>query len=89
MSSVKNQDSNSILLGPPNQSTQIVLIDAESQRMRLLHEVLKVRGYPTRLFYNTDEALAHLSNSDILLLDATVATQTKASGFIGVVPHLP
>ena len=82
MSSVKNQDFNSILSGPTHQSSQIVLIDAESQRMRPLHEALKVRGYPTRLFYNTDEALAHLSNSDILLLDATVATQPKASGFL-------
>ncbi|HXV42452.1 MAG TPA: GAF domain-containing protein [Anaerolineae bacterium] len=80
MSNLKGQDSSSIAPAPA--STQIVLIDAEAQRMRPLHEALKVRGYSTRLFYNTDEALAHLSETDILLVDATVASQPRAGGFI-------
>jgi signal transduction histidine kinase len=80
MVNLKVQDFSSI--GPAPASTQIVLIDAEAQRMRPLHEALKVRGYSTRLFYNTDEALAHLSETDILLVDATIASQPRASGFI-------
>lgn len=60
----------------------IILIDTEAQRLRPVHEVLKLRGYSTRLFYNMDEALAHLSKADILLVDASLVDQPKASGFI-------
>jgi signal transduction histidine kinase len=59
-------------------STQIVLIDTEQQRLRPLHETLKARGYRTRLFYNPDEALAHLTQTDILCIDAAIAKHPKA-----------
>ncbi len=78
----KKRYSNSIVPRFVAKTTQIVLIDTEQQRLRPLHEGLKARGYRTRLFYNLDEALAHLSNTDILLIDFTAAKQPKASGLL-------
>jgi hypothetical protein len=78
----KKHDSNSIISGFVAKTTQIVLIDTEQQRLRPLHEALKARGYRTRLFYNLDEALAHLTHTDILLIDFTAAKQPKASGLL-------
>ncbi len=81
VSSVNQQDFPLIAPGQAEQSSQIILIDSDKQRLRPLHEALKLRGYPVRLFYNTDEALAHLSKTDILLLDAAVMTRFKAGEF--------
>lgn len=80
-SSVTKQDFPFIAPGQAEQSSQIILIDSDKQRLRPLHEALKLRGYPVRLFYNTDEALAHLSKTDILLVDAAVVTRPKAGEF--------
>lgn len=77
---VSKQNFPFITPGQAEPSTQIILIDSDMQRLRPLHEALKLRGYPVRLFYNTDEALAHLSKTDILLIDATVVTRSKTSG---------
>ena len=50
--------------------------------MRPLYQALGAQGYQTRLFYNADEALMHLSRNDVLLMDARIANQPKSSKFI-------
>ncbi|MBE7469941.1 MAG: GAF domain-containing protein [Anaerolineales bacterium] len=73
---------NSIIVAPTELSSQIILIDSDSQPLRPLHEALKLRGYSTRLFYNADEALAHLSKTDILLTHISILNQPKAGEFV-------
>ena len=59
-----------------------MLIEGEQQRMQPLDEALHAAGYPTRLIYNTDEALIYLSKIDVLLMPHTLAEQPKSSKFI-------
>ncbi len=82
MINYKKQDGNSITSGLVAKTAQIILIDTEQQRLRPLHEALQARGYRTRLFYNLDEALAHLTQTDILLIDFMAIKQPKASGLL-------
>jgi len=67
---------------PAQTSLHIMLIEGEQQRMQPLDAALHAAGYPTRLIYNTDEALIYLSKIDVLLMPHTLAEQPKSSKFI-------
>jgi len=67
---------------PEQTSLHIMLIEGEQQRMQPLDEALHAAGYPTRLIYNTDEALIYLTKIDVLLMPHTFAEQPKSSKFI-------
>ena len=74
-------------LASPNRiikPTRIALVEGEQQLMQPLYQILKQRGYQPNLFNQADEALAYLSKTDILLVDAAVAQQPKSSKFIKV-----
>lgn len=73
---------NSMAVVPVESSSRIILIDSASQPLRPLHEALKLRGYSTHLFYNANEALAHLSKTDILLTHISILNQPKAGEFV-------
>ena len=67
------------------ESTQITLIDGSQQRLQPVFQVLEGRaGCQVRLFSDTSVDLAHLSTTDVLLLDGTVANQPKSSQFVDV-----
>ena len=61
---------------PAQTSLHIMLIEGEQQRMQPLDEALHAAGYPTRLIYNTDEALIYLSKIDVLLMPRTLPITT-------------
>ena len=64
--------------------TRITMVDGEQQLLQPLYQTLKQQGYQPHLFFDADEALAHLSKTDILLLDVSIAQQPKSSKFIKV-----
>ena len=64
--------------------TRITMVDGEQQLLQPLYQTLKQQGYQPYLFFDADEALAHLSKTDILLLDVSIAQQPKSSKFIKV-----
>ena len=63
---------------------RIALVEGEQQLMQPLYQILKQRGYQPSLFKDPDDALPHLSKTDILLLDAAIAQQPRSSKFIKV-----
>jgi two-component system NtrC family sensor kinase len=87
MSSKKASSSNSISIeqtgaGQTARPIQVMLIAGEQQQMQPLDEALSRAGYQTRFYDNPDEALLHLSKTDVLMIADTVAEQPKSSKFI-------
>ena len=89
MSNKKASSPNSISvehnrLGQVAKSLQFMLIEGERQLMQPLDDALRASGYQTRLYHNPDEALLHLSETDVLIMADTVAEQPKSSKFVKV-----
>ena len=62
--------------------TRITLIDSDNYRMQSLYEALNEQGYQPRLFFEPNDALPYLSQTDILLIDISLAMQPKSSKFV-------
>lgn len=63
---------------------QIILLDGEKQLMQPLYEELLAQGYQPRLWHQPEEALIHLSKTDLLLVDISLAQQPKSSKLVKV-----
>jgi signal transduction histidine kinase len=70
--------------GAAAQSFKITLIDGSQQVLQPFYEALTAQGYHARLFNDPNEALLHLSKTDVLLIDSNVASQPKSSKLIKV-----
>jgi len=78
----QRQNSNPISPGHIVKPTRITLIDSEQYRMQSLYEALNEQGYQPQLFFEPNDALPHLSKTDILLIDASLARQPMSSKFV-------
>ena len=70
------------LNGPTTQIKRVTLIEGPQQLMRPVYEALKEEGYPTRLFRDMTKALTYLAQTDVLLIDASMAKQPQSGQFI-------
>lgn len=84
MQADSRKNANLVSLNRIGQPIRLTLIEGEQQLMQPLHQLLKERGYQPSLFHQTEEALDHLSKTDILLLDAATAQHPKSSKLIKV-----
>lgn len=63
-------------------STQIIFIDGSQEALHPLYEALAAQGYQVKLFHNIEESLLHLSRTDVLVLEPSIATQPGSSKLI-------
>lgn len=69
---------------PTSKTIQITLVDGTHELLNPLYKALKAQGYQTRLVHEPNEAMAYLSRTDILMIDAKAASQPKSSKFIKI-----
>ena len=65
-------------------STRITLIDTVRNRLQPLYLALKTQAYHPQLLTDIENATPQLLNTDLLIIDITVAKQPKSSKLINV-----